>query len=127
MMQDRAAEVLRFCIVGGVSFVVDYSLLYMCTEFAGITYLYSSAIAFTTSVIINYWLCLIFVFKNKQKQSSRQKALFIGSSIVGLGLNQLCMYGFVEILGIYYLVAKIMATAIVTIWNYVMKRKAVMG
>lgn len=127
MMQDRAAEVLRFCIVGGVSFVIDYSLLYMCTEFAGITYLYSSAIAFTTSVIINYWLCLIFVFKNKQKQSSRQKALFIGSSIVGLGLNQLCMYGFVEILGIYYLVAKIMATAIVTIWNYVMKRKAVMG
>ena len=127
MMQDRAAEILRFCIVGGVSFVVDYSLLYMCTEFAGITYLYSSAIAFTTSVIINYWLCLIFVFKNKQKQSSKQKALFIGSSIVGLGLNQLCMYGFVEILGIYYMVAKIMATAIVTIWNYVMKRKAVMG
>ena len=129
MMQDRAAEVLRFCIVGGVSFVVDYSLLYMCTEFAGITYLYSSALAFTASVIINYWLCLIFVFKNKQKQkqSSKQKALFIGSSIVGLGLNQLCMYGFVEILGIYYMLAKIMATAIVTIWNYVMKRKAVMG
>lgn len=127
MMQDRAAEVLRFCIVGGVSFLVDYSLLYMCTEFAGITYLYSSAIAFTVSVIINYWLCLIFVFKNKQKQSSKQKALFIGSSIVGLGLNQLCMYGFVEILGIYYMLAKIMATAIVTIWNYVMKRKAVMG
>lgn len=127
MMQDRAAEVLRFCVVGGVSFVVDYSLLYMCTEFAGITYLYSSAIAFTVSVIINYWLCLIFVFQNKQKQSNRQKALFIGSSIVGLGLNQLCMYGFVEILGLYYMVAKIMATAIVTIWNYVMKRKAVMG
>lgn len=127
MMQQRIAEVLRFCVVGGVSFIVDYSLLYFCTEFAGITYLYSSAIAFSVAVIINYWLCLVFVFKNKQKQSSRQKALFIGSSIVGLGLNQLCMYGFVEILGIYYMLAKLMATAIVTIWNYIMKRKAVMG
>lgn len=126
-MQQRIAEVLRFCVVGGVSFIVDYSLLYFCTEFAGITYLYSSAIAFSVAVIINYWLCLVFVFKNKQKQSSRQKALFIGSSIVGLGLNQLCMYGFVEILGIYYMLAKLMATAIVTIWNYIMKRKAVMG
>lgn len=127
MMQQRIAEVLRFCVVGGVSFIVDYSLLYFCTEFAGISYLYSSAIAFSVAVIINYWLCLVFVFKNKQKQSSRQKALFIGSSIVGLGLNQLCMYGFVEILGIYYMLAKLMATAIVTIWNYIMKRKAVMG
>ncbi len=46
---------------------------------------------------------------------------------MGLGLNQLCMWFFVDVAGLYYMIAKIFATAIVTIWNYITKRKAVQG
>ncbi len=127
MKSSRLAEIVRFCLVGGLSFVIDYSLLYVCTEFVAINYLYSSAVAFTVSVIFNYWLCLMFVFQNTRKQNFRQRTLFIGSSIVGLFLNQMCMYVLVELIGFYYMWAKIIATAIVTIWNYIMKRKAVVG
>lgn len=127
MINTRLVEIIRFGIVGGLSFLIDYSLLYVCTEFAGIDYLYSSAIAFTISVVFNYWLCLVFVFQNTQKQNFRQRTLFIGSSIVGLFLNQMCMYVLVELIGFYYMWAKIIATALVTIWNYIMKRKAVVG
>jgi len=74
-----------------------------------------------------YWLCVVYVFKGAKKQNRKQATLFIGSSIIGLGLNQLCMWLFVELAGMYYMLAKIFATAIVTVWNYVMKRKAVRG
>ncbi len=127
MTDKQKYEVFRFCIVGGISFLVDYGLLYVCTEWLHIFYWYSSAISFTVSVIFNYWLCVVFVFKGARKQNTWQAVLFIGSSIVGLGINQVCMWAFVELIGIYYMVAKIFATIIVTFWNYVMKRKAVKG
>lgn len=127
MSKDRLWEIVRFCIVGGASFLVDYGLLYVCTEFLEIYYLYSSALSFTVSVIFNYWLCIIYVFEDVKKQNKKQATLFISSSIVGLGLNQIGMYFFVSIIGIYYMLAKILATIIVTVWNYIMKRKAVRG
>ena len=127
MKQDQLLEIVRFAIVGGASFLVDYALLYICTEWLGFFYLHSAAISFTVSVIVNYWLCVIFVFTGAGKQTGRKAALFFGSSIVGLGINQVCMRLFVESFGLHYMLAKIGATLIVMFWNYVMKRKAVRG
>ena len=127
MTQERMLEIIRFCFVGGVSFLMDYALLFVLTEFVGIYYLYSSAISFSITVVFNYWLCVIYVFKGAQKQSARQAIIFFGTGVIGLGLNQLCMWFFVTVAGLHYMLAKIGATIIVTIWNYVTKRKAVKG
>ena len=127
MTRERMLEIIRFCFVGGVSFLMDYSILFVLTEFAGVYYLYSSAISFSITVVFNYWLCVIYVFKDSQRQSARRAIIFFGTGVVGLGLNQLCMWFFVDVAGLYYMIAKIFATAIVTIWNYITKRKAVRG
>ena len=127
MKKDRFMEIVRFCFVGGLSLIVDCAILYGLTDFFGVHYLYSAAISFTASVIFNYWLCVTYVFKGAKKQTPKQATIFIGSSVVGLGLNQICMYFFVEIIFLHYMIAKLCATVIVTIWNYVMKRKAVNG
>lgn len=127
MQRDRLYELLRFAIVGVVSGVVDYGLLYICTEWLRIHYLYSAAFSFTVAVIFNYWLCVVFVFKGAGKQTKRQATVFIVSSIVGLGINQGGMWLLVEKFGIHYMLAKVGATTVVMFWNYVMKRKAVRG
>ena len=124
MNRMRWAEIFRFCLVGGASFMVDYGLLYFCTEALGLRYLYSSAISFTVSVAVNYWLCVAYVFREIGDQTPGQMLMFGGSSLVGLGLNQICMWFLVEHAGIYYMFAKLVATAVVMVWNYVMKRKA---
>ena len=124
-MNERFLEIVRFCFVGGLSLLVDCAVLYSLTEFFSVHYLYSAGISFTVSVIFNYWLCVVYVFKGAKKQTARQATIFIGSSVVGLGLNQLCMWFFVEIVTLHYMIAKLGATVIVTIWNYVMKRKAI--
>ena len=127
MTQARFLEIIRFCIVGGLSLIVDCGVLYGLTDFFGVHYLYSAGISFTVSVIFNYWLCVKYVFKNARHQTTRQATIFIGSSIIGLGLNQICMWFFVEIILLHYMIAKLAATVIVTLWNYIMKRKAING
>ena len=126
-MNERFLEIIRFCFVGGLSLIVDCAVLYALTEFFSVHYLYSAGISFTVSVIFNYWLCVVYVFKGAKKQTPRQAAIFIGSSVVGLGLNQICMWAFVELLAFHYMIAKLGATVIVTLWNYVAKRKAING
>ena len=127
MTRERMLEIIRFCFVGGLSLMVDYAVLYSLTEFAGMYYLYSSAISFGVSVVFNYWLCIKFVFKDARKQTPRQAVIFFAMGFIGLLLNQLCMWFFVAVAGMHYLIAKLGATVIVTLWNYVTKRKAVKG
>lgn len=38
---ERFKEIFRFGITGSLSFVVDYALLYLLTEFGGLNYLLS--------------------------------------------------------------------------------------
>ena len=123
-MSARLYEIARFVLVGGACFVLDYGLLYILTEYAGLYYLLSSGISFSISVFVNYRLCLIYVFHGASAETHRAKILFFGSSIAGLALNQLLMWVLVDGLSVYYMLAKIIAAGIVTVWNYVLKRRA---
>ena len=127
LSRARFLELYRFAVAGVLGFSVDYGLLFVLTEYGGLSYLWSSAASFTASVLFNYWLCLVYVFRGAADQTLTRRILFFATSIVGLGLNQLCMWALVDGLGLYYMLAKIFATAIVMFWNYVTKRKAVRG
>ena len=96
----RLWEMARFCVVGGLCFLLDYGLLFACTEYGGVPYLWSSGISFSVSVMVNYWLCLAYVFRGAGEQSRRQRVLFLGSSVAGLGLNQVVMWALVDGLGV---------------------------
>ena len=124
LTRDRLMEIFRFVINGGLSFVVDFGLLYLLTDIFHVNYLLSAGISFTASVIFNYILCVKWVFKGAEEQDAKSKLIFVGSSVIGLGLNEILMWLFVSIFGLHYLLAKIIATGIVMIWNYVAKRWA---
>lgn len=118
---ERFWEVFRFLMVGGSCFLLEYFLLFALTEFAGFDPLISAPIAFTVSLIVNYILCVYVVF-HAENQSGRQMFFFILTSIMGLGINQLVMWFFIDIIGIWYMFAKVISSAIVMIWNYFTKR-----
>ncbi len=112
-------QLFRYTFVGGFAFIIDFSLLFVLTEYAGIHYLVSAAIALTAGLIINYFLSILWVFdKRKLVNKSVEFTLFAAIGIIGLGLNELFIWVFTEFAGLYYLLSKIVSTAIVYLWNF---------
>lgn len=115
-------QILKFGLVGGTAFVIDYVLLYVYTEFLHIHYLISSIISFTVSVIFNYILSIKWVFDVKKKQDVKDFVIFIILSVIGLGINSLIMYVMVEKFGVYYMLSKIVSTAVVMVYNFITRK-----
>lgn len=122
-MKKIINQLFKFGIVGGIAFVIDYGLLYLLTEKIGIYYLVSSLISFSVSVIFNYIASVLLVFDvDKEKSKVRNFIYFIGLSIVGLGINELIMWGGVDKLHIYYMLVKLFATAVVMVFNFITRK-----
>lgn len=116
-------QILRFAVVGGGAFLIDYGIMIFLTEVIGINYLISSGISFTVSVIFNYIMSVKWVFNVTEDRSQTQDFLvFIVLSVIGLGINQLVMWLAVDKLGIFYMISKIGATAIVMVYNFITRK-----
>lgn len=125
--QERFFEIFRFLLVGGGCFLLDWGLLYGLHEYGGLSVLLSSGISFSVSLAVNYILCVTVVF-HAEKRTRMQTVLFVVSSLLGLGVNQLCMWGLTALTGdAWYMADKIGAAAVVTIWNYITKRLILRG
>ena len=122
-MKKLINQILKFGVVGGIAFIIDYSVLFICTEFFGIYYLISSLISFSVSTVFNYIASIKWVFDVNQKKSQKKNfILFIVFSVIGLGLNQLIMWFGVDMLHIHYMLVKIGATAIVMVFNFITRK-----
>ena len=121
-MNKLIKQILKFGVVGGIAFVIDYFFLYFFTDVIGINYLISSCLSFTISVIFNYIASIRFVFEVGHKQEVKDVVLFIALSIIGLGINALIMYIGVDKMNFHYLLVKIVATAIVMVYNFITRK-----
>ena len=122
-MKKLIAQIFIFGVVGGTAFLIDYGLMIALTELCGINYLISSGISFVVSVIYNYILSVRWVFEVDENGDKRKEfVIFIVLSLIGLGLNQLLMWVFVSMIHIFYMVAKIIVTAIVMLYNFITRK-----
>lgn len=122
-MKKLFAQFMKFGVVGALAFCIDYGLLALLTEAFGVNYLVSATISFTVSVVFNYLASMRYVFTHKEDMSRRREfVIFIILSVIGLLINNVCMWAGVELLGVQYLIVKIAATAIVMVWNFVTRK-----
>lgn len=123
---DRfSIQLLRYTFVGGFAFIVDFSSLFVLTEYLSIHYLLSAAIAFIFGVITNYLLSIRWVFQNRTlKNRWLELGLFALIGIIGLGLNEIIIWLFTERVGFHYLASKIVATIVVFFWNFIVRKIA---
>ena len=112
-------QLFRYMFVGGAAFIIDFVSLFILTDFFGIYYLISAAIAFILGLIANYLLSVNWVF-NKRTLENRtfEFGIFAIIGIVGLGLNEVFIWFFTQDLQIYYLFSKIFAAIIILFWNF---------
>lgn len=116
-------QIIKFGFVGGSAFLIDAGLLFVLTDIFSIHYLISGLISFSVSVIYNYILSVVWVFDtDKGKNKSTEFIVFIILSIIGLGLNQILMFVFVDLIHIYYMLSKIVVTFIVMVYNFITRK-----
>ncbi len=116
-------EFNRYFWAGSLTFAVDFVVLLTLTEMAGINYLWSNLVAVSIGIVVSYLLCVHWVFQNRRyNQVVFEFPLFVMTCVVGLVLNELLMWAFVEGVEIHYLVAKVAVTLVVFIVNFCLKK-----
>ena len=122
-MKNLIEQMIKFGFVGFLCFFIDWGIMVFLTEVFGINPLISSTISFTVSVTVNYILSVTFVFEtDKNANKGSQFVIFVLLSIVGLGVNELCMWLGTDLLGIHYMITKVGATAVVMVYNFITRK-----
>ncbi len=120
---NLVVQFMRYVIVGGIAFLVDYVFLILLTEVFQIFYLTSAAISFVIGLAVNYFLAVKWVFQSSANNKSIEISLYALIGIVGLGLNELIIWLFTEEVKFHYMLSKIVAAVVVLGWNFLARRK----
>lgn len=112
-------QFVRYFFVGGFAFVVDFGLLYILTEYARLHYLLSATLSFIAGLLVNYIISCLWVFNGSKFKNRLVEFLFFAAiGVVGLALNDTLIWLFTDCIGTHYMFSKIVAAAIVYLWNF---------
>lgn len=122
-----ACEFMRYVVVGGVAFIADFGTLVIAKELllmrlsSGV-YI-ATVFGFLIGLAVNYALSLCFVFTQKKDcNKGRSMGAFLVFAIIGLfGLlwTELGMWFGIEVVGLDYMIVKVLVTGTVLLWNYI--------
>lgn len=116
-------QFVRYGVIGGIAFVVDFGLLLGLTEFAHLHYLGAATVGFLAGLAVNYLLAVRWVFDYRRLASRRVEFLIFGVvGIAGLLLTNVSLYGLTGVLGFDVRVAKLITAAAVLLFNFSVRR-----
>lgn len=135
-MNKLLAQIFKFAIVGGISFVVDFAVYGIMCNVLHIHYIISGVTGFFVSVVVNYLLSMRFVFVSKEDiRKDKEFVIFVVLSLIGMVLNSVILYICIDLIYMHWLwlndslnieimnmVAKIVATGIVMVYNFVTRK-----
>ncbi len=116
-------QFFRYIFVGGFAFLADAAVLWFCEMF--MNYMIAAAIAFVVGLTVNYILSVRLVFSGNERIAGKAAEFIIYGIIgaAGLVITEAVMYFFTDICGLYFLLSKIAAAAIVLVWNFAARKK----
>lgn len=118
-------EFLRFAAVGIVATLVHYSILISLVELAHAPLVPSTSVGFMFGAVLSYTLNRRITFSH-QPDFGRGLLKFVAVGAVGLGLNALIVAGLARA-GLQYILAQMVATGVVLIWNFGIARLVIFG
>lgn len=120
---DTKIQFFRYLFVGGFAAVVNIGSLNLFTEVFNIYFLYSNVMGFILGLLVNYVLSRFLIFsKEKTNKEFLEFVIYALIGIIGLGLDTLFMWIGTSLIGIYYMLTKIISTGIVFIWNFLARK-----
>ena len=122
-MGKLVAQIMKFGVVGVIAFFIDFGVMVFLTEVFGMNPVASATISFTVSVVVNYLASMRYVFQHREGMSrSREFVTVVVLSVIGLAINDALMWAGTELAAFDYRLVKIIATAVVMVWNFVTRK-----
>ena len=107
-------KLVRFLLVGSTGTVINFGLLWILTEYAGMWYVLSAAIAGLLATVNNYTLNHLWAFGDR-KESNGNKVLGFLKYSTAVGIGYASYLGIVILLtevGVWYILSAGIATAV---------------
>ncbi len=114
-------QLIKFFIVGVSNTALDFIIYAALTRIFHLYYLVSATISFIFSVTWSFNLNRRWTFKVKRRLVTQYATFFFVNAIVLL-LNISILYVLVDCLGIYDLLAKVIASVILGIFNFTINK-----
>jgi putative flippase GtrA len=114
---------MRYLFVGGTAFIVDFGLLALLVEVANISVSIAIIPAFIAGLLVNYLLSIRWVFASRNVSNRRVEfVIFASIGAFGLLINELSIWSIHFGLGYHWAYSKIVATILVLVWNFGMRK-----
>lgn len=108
---------IKFAGVGVIGTAAHYTVLIALVQFASVNAVVASSAGAFCGAVTNYYLNYHFTFNSSKSHLHAASQFFVIASI-GFILNGLLMALFTEVLAIHYLIAQVIATLTVLVWNF---------
>jgi putative flippase GtrA len=109
---------VKFCIVGFTGVIVDFGITFIAKEFFKIQKYIANALGFTTAATTNYMLNRIWTFQSHNPYIALEFTRFFVIALIGLGINLFIIWAMNGKLKVNFYVSKLVATVVVTVWNF---------
>ena len=122
-MKTLLAQLAKFGVVGVIATVIDFGVMNILHYGLHVDLLIANTCGFTISLVFNYLASMKYVFSHREGMSrTREFVIFIVLSVIGLGLNDAIVVALAEMAGLEANIAKVCATALVMIYNFVTRK-----
>ena len=116
-------QLSSYVFVGGSAALIEWISFFILAKKMGMYYISSTIIAFMLATFTNWLVGRNTTFKNTRKDNILNEIFWVYIvSAVGLIINVTIMFLFVNVLLFDTMIAKIIGTGIVFIWNFVIRQ-----
>jgi dolichol-phosphate mannosyltransferase len=115
-------RLVKFGIVGATGVGVNMGGLYLLAEFAGIPYFVGSPIAIELSILSNFWLNMVWTWKDRSDTGTVWMKVWryhVGAGLTAILGNYLILVGLTELFGINYLISNLIGIGVGTLSNFI--------
>lgn len=120
-MFGTSLRFLGYTFVGAIGTVVHYSVLVAGVDELGLAPVVASSLGAVAGAVTNYILNYRFTFRSRKAHSDAMlKFMFVAAA--GVVVNGLVVDACLRLDGVHYLVAQVIATAVVLVLGYIANR-----
>jgi len=109
---------IKFCLVGFSGIFVDFGTTYFFKEVLKVQKYVANAIGFSLAATSNYFLNRVWTFESHNPQVLQELSRFFVIALIGLGINSAIIWLMNGKFKINFYLSKLVATLIVTLWNF---------